>query len=182
MRPLAWTVGCAHSGKREGEGRGGALRVAGTGRCTRSLEPGGLPLLFAVPRESEAGPGRWFHLPQSGSCSRIRLRPALLSRVPGGRRRTLRTPRAMDCAAPREPGATEPPARARPRLVFRTQLAHGSPTGRIEGFTNVRELYAKIAEAFGIAPTEVRMDPGSHQGGDPGGGIPTSAEDPGSRH
>ena len=46
--------------------------------------------------------------------------------------------------------------RARPRLVFRTQLAHGSPTGKIEGFTNVRELYAKIAEAFGIAPTEVR--------------------------
>ncbi|ERE72324.1 PDZ domain-containing protein GIPC3-like protein [Cricetulus griseus] len=34
-------------------------------------------------------------------------------------------------------------------------LAHGSPTGRIEGFTNVRELYAKIAEAFGIAPTEI---------------------------
>ncbi|XP_052021574.1 PDZ domain-containing protein GIPC3 isoform X2 [Apodemus sylvaticus] len=61
----------------------------------------------------------------------------------------------MDSAAPREPGATEPLTRARPRLVFRTQLAHGSPTGRIEGFTNVRELYAKIAEAFGIAPTEI---------------------------
>lgn len=56
------------------------------------------------------------------------------------------------------PSPSEPPAapRARPRLVFRTQLAHGSPTGKIEGFTNVRELYAKIAEAFGIAPTEVR--------------------------
>lgn len=74
------------------------------------------------------------------------------------------TLRAMDSAAPREPGATEPPARARPRLVFRTQLAHGSPTGRIEGFTNVRELYAKIAEAFGIAPTEVRADHGHHPG------------------
>ncbi|GAB1295397.1 PDZ domain-containing protein GIPC3 [Apodemus speciosus] len=61
----------------------------------------------------------------------------------------------MDSAASREPGATEPLTRARPRLVFRTQLAHGSPTGRIEGFTNVRELYAKIAEAFGIAPTEI---------------------------
>lgn len=55
------------------------------------------------------------------------------------------------------PSPAEPPAapRARPRLVFRTQLAHGSPTGKIEGFTNVRELYAKIAEAFGIAPTEI---------------------------
>lgn len=67
------------------------------------------------------------------------------------------------------PSPAEPPAapRARPRLVFRTQLAHGSPTGKIEGFTNVRELYAKIAEAFGIAPTEVRttgwrwVEPGS---------------------
>ena len=55
----------------------------------------------------------------------------------------------------RAPRGRQPP-RARPRLVFRTQLAHGSPTGKIEGFTNVRELYAKIAEAFGIAPTEVR--------------------------
>lgn len=51
------------------------------------------------------------------------------------------------------PGPAAP--RVRPRLVFRTQLAHGSPTGKIEGFTNVRELYAKIAQAFGIAPTEV---------------------------
>lgn len=79
-------------------------------------------------------------------------------------------PPAMESAAAREaPGAETPRApvpppspaetpaapRVRPRLVFRTQLAHGSPTGKIEGFTNVRELYAKIAEAFGIAPTEV---------------------------
>lgn len=71
----------------------------------------------------------------------------------------------MESAAARESRGAEPPPspaephaapRARPRLVFRTQLAHGSPTGKIEGFTNVRELYAKIAEAFGIAPTEVR--------------------------
>ncbi|XP_062490444.1 PDZ domain-containing protein GIPC3 [Pezoporus occidentalis] len=63
------------------------------------------------------------------------------------------------------PGTPEPPAaegplaprapRARPRLVFHTQLAHGSPTERIEGFTNVKELYAKIAEVFGISPTEI---------------------------
>ncbi|XP_045848311.1 PDZ domain-containing protein GIPC3 isoform X5 [Meles meles] len=67
--------------------------------------------------------------------------------------RGAETPRP---AAP-PPSPAEPPAapRARPRLVFRTQLAHGSPTGKIEGFTNVRELYAKIAEAFGIAPTEI---------------------------
>uniref|UniRef100_A0A8C5MF42 GIPC1-3 GH1 domain-containing protein n=1 Tax=Leptobrachium leishanense TaxID=445787 RepID=A0A8C5MF42_9ANUR len=35
-----------------------------------------------------------------------------------------------------------------PKLVFHTQLANGSPTGRIEGFTNIKELYAKIGEAF----------------------------------
>ncbi|KAJ8388572.1 hypothetical protein AAFF_G00132860 [Aldrovandia affinis] len=36
-------------------------------------------------------------------------------------------------------------------------LAHGSPTGRIEGFSNVRELYTKIGEAFSIAPAEVML-------------------------
>lgn len=53
---------------------------------------------------------------------------------------------------------TPPPhtPRVRPRLVFHTQLAHGSPTGKIEGFTNVKELYVKIAEVFNISPTEVR--------------------------
>uniref|UniRef100_A0A8C5JF77 GIPC PDZ domain containing family member 3 n=2 Tax=Passeriformes TaxID=9126 RepID=A0A8C5JF77_JUNHY len=58
------------------------------------------------------------------------------------------TPEPAGPAAPRAP-------RARPRLVFHTQLAHGSPTGRIEGFTNVKELYAKIAEVFDISPTEI---------------------------
>ncbi|NXO27495.1 GIPC3 protein, partial [Cisticola juncidis] len=60
----------------------------------------------------------------------------------------LGTPEPPGPAAPRAP-------RARPRLVFHTQLAHGSPTGRIEGFTNVKELYAKIAEVFDISPTEI---------------------------
>lgn len=54
------------------------------------------------------------------------------------------------------PGLPPPPVSLRPKLVFHTQLAHGSPTGRIEGFTNVKELYAKIADAFQIAPEEVR--------------------------
>ncbi|XP_007896904.2 PDZ domain-containing protein GIPC3 isoform X1 [Callorhinchus milii] len=58
-----------------------------------------------------------------------------------------------------ESGAHHPPAlptpRIRPRLIFHTQLAHGSPTGRIEGFTNVKELYTKIAEVFEISPVEI---------------------------
>lgn len=54
-------------------------------------------------------------------------------------------------------GLPPPPSSMRPRLIFHTQLAHGSPTGRIEGFSNVRELYAKIGEAFGIPPSEVSL-------------------------
>lgn len=53
-------------------------------------------------------------------------------------------------------GLPPPPANLRPKLVFHTQLAHGSPTGRIEGFTNVKELYCKIAEAFNLNPLEVK--------------------------
>lgn len=52
-------------------------------------------------------------------------------------------------------GLPPPPPALRPRLVFHTQLAHGSPTGRIEGFTNVKELYSKIAEAFRLPVAEV---------------------------
>ncbi|TRY99945.1 hypothetical protein DNTS_005203 [Danionella cerebrum] len=55
-------------------------------------------------------------------------------------------------------GLPPPPSSLRPRLIFHTQLAHGSPTGRIEGFSNVRELYAKIGEAFGIPPTETSVE------------------------
>lgn len=40
-------------------------------------------------------------------------------------------------------------------LVFRCQLAHGSPTGFISGFKNVRELYQKIAECYDIPTSEV---------------------------
>ncbi|XP_041061500.1 PDZ domain-containing protein GIPC3-like [Carcharodon carcharias] len=53
------------------------------------------------------------------------------------------------------PPPPSPAPRIRPRLIFHTQLAHGSPTGRIEGFTNVKELYTKIAEVFEISPTEI---------------------------
>ncbi|XP_069008990.1 PDZ domain-containing protein GIPC3 isoform X1 [Embiotoca jacksoni] len=56
---------------------------------------------------------------------------------------------------PPSPPPTGPPEYLRPRLIFHTQLAHGSPTGRIHGFTNVKELYAKIAEVFNISPSEI---------------------------
>ena len=37
-----------------------------------------------------------------------------------------------------------------PKLIFHCQLAHGSPTGLISGFSNVKELYQKIADCFEI--------------------------------
>lgn len=42
-----------------------------------------------------------------------------------------------------------------PKLIFHCQLAHGSPTGLISGFSNVRELYQKIADCFEIPATSV---------------------------
>ncbi|KAK6484283.1 PDZ domain-containing protein GIPC1-like [Huso huso] len=52
-------------------------------------------------------------------------------------------------------GLPPPPVNLRPKLVFHTQLAHGSPTGRIEGFTNVKELYGKIADVFNLSASEI---------------------------
>jgi hypothetical protein len=43
----------------------------------------------------------------------------------------------------------------RPRLVFHCQLAQGSPTGIISGFTNVKELYQKIAECYDMPAHDV---------------------------
>lgn len=40
-------------------------------------------------------------------------------------------------------------------LVFHCQLAHGSPTGLISDFGNVRELYQKIAERYDLPAEEV---------------------------
>ncbi|MEE6512823.1 hypothetical protein FKM82_020080, partial [Ascaphus truei] len=57
--------------------------------------------------------------------------------------------------SPLQPGLPPPAPGLRPRLVFHAQLAHGSPTGRIEGFSNVKELYGKIGESFSIPAAEV---------------------------
>ncbi|XP_016776748.3 PDZ domain-containing protein GIPC2 isoform X2 [Pan troglodytes] len=53
--------------------------------------------------------------------------------------------------------ASQAPAR---RLVFHAQLAHGSATGRVEGFSSIQELYAQIAGAFEISPSERIKDGG----------------------
>ena len=47
---------------------------------------------------------------------------------------------------------TAPPP---PSLVFHCQLANGSPTGLITGFSSVKELYQKIAECYDFLVDEV---------------------------
>ena len=51
----------------------------------------------------------------------------------------------------------DPPPPPRPKLVFHCQQAHGSPTGIISGFTNVKELYQKIAECYDMAVDDVSI-------------------------
>lgn len=41
------------------------------------------------------------------------------------------------------------------QLVFHCQQAHGSPLGLISGFSNVKELYQKIAECYEFPPEDV---------------------------
>ncbi|KAF6108904.1 GIPC PDZ domain containing family member 2 [Phyllostomus discolor] len=52
-------------------------------------------------------------------------------------------------------GSPPVPPDPRPRLVFHTQLAHGSATGRVENFSSIQELYTKIAGVFEISPSEI---------------------------
>jgi len=47
------------------------------------------------------------------------------------------------------------PSPQRPKLAFHCQQAQGSPTGIITGFTNVRELYQKIAECYDFPPSDI---------------------------
>jgi len=52
-------------------------------------------------------------------------------------------------------GQADPPV-SKPKLVFHCQQAHGSPTGVISEFTNVKELYQKIAECYDLTPNQVK--------------------------
>ena len=47
------------------------------------------------------------------------------------------------------------PVPEKPKLTFHCQQAHGSPTGIISGFSNVKELYEKIAECYDISSKDV---------------------------
>ncbi len=72
---------------------------------------------------------------------------------------------ARPTASQRTPDSISPPAaeaeneeaeQLAKRLIFHAQLAHGSPTGKIENFSNVKDLYQRIGDAFSIPPSEVQ--------------------------
>ncbi|XP_040571084.1 PDZ domain-containing protein GIPC3 [Lepeophtheirus salmonis] len=54
-----------------------------------------------------------------------------------------------------EPSTQRSPPAHKPKLTFHCQQAQGSPTGIISGFTNVKELYQKIAEVYEITAEEI---------------------------
>jgi hypothetical protein len=62
---------------------------------------------------------------------------------------------ALPPTTPTKASHSDESSGSKPKLVFHCQLAHGSPTGLISGFTNVKELYNKIAECYEIQPTDV---------------------------
>ena len=80
----------------------------------------------------------------------------------GGKKNTATPPLPAPPTTPTNNGAAPRSAPGRgavsgPRqeLVFHCQLAHGSPTREIKDFSNVKELYARIAASFGLSVDQV---------------------------
>lgn len=113
------------------------------------------------PAQSRA-PKRKVRCPRPGSWRRSAGGPRLgTCKMPLGLRGKKKATKSKETARLVEgersggsQGVPGPPAPAR-RLVFHAQLAHGSATGRVEDFSSISELYAKIASVFEIAPSEV---------------------------
>jgi len=80
--------------------------------------------------------------------------------IPRGQRNSSYTSppqQPLPVSAPQSQTTAPPASKQAPKLVFHCQLAHGSPTGVISGFGNVRELYQKIAGCYDIDDSEVRL-------------------------
>ena len=73
----------------------------------------------------------------------------------GGKSLPNNSDNAPDTATNENDDVDENPAPQKPKLAFHCQQAHGSPTGIITGFTNVKELYHKIAECYDFPPSDV---------------------------
>lgn len=67
---------------------------------------------------------------------------------------TGRTPNGSGAAtSPVQDG--QPKNLPKPKLVFHCQQAQGSPTGIISGFSNIKELYLKIAECYDFPASDI---------------------------
>lgn len=76
----------------------------------------------------------------------------------------LSPPPAVPVTAPVPPPPSDNNNTMAKQLIFHCQLAHGSQTGFITGFSSVRELYQKIADYYEFPVEEVRSVPFSlHQ-------------------
>lgn len=73
----------------------------------------------------------------------------------GGKSLPNNSDNAPDTATNENDDVDENPAPQKPKLAFHCQQAHGSPTGIITGFTNVKELYHKIAECYDFPPSDI---------------------------
>jgi len=92
--------------------------------------------------------------PQNSSPNPIPAQPYAPSPASKERMKKQRSaPPKPTAVPPPDPNAAPQPP---PRFVFYCQLAHGSATAKVEGFTNVKQLYEKIATAFHIKDEEVR--------------------------
>ncbi|KAM9244387.1 PDZ domain-containing protein GIPC2 [Dugong dugon] len=81
--------------------------------------------------------------------------PLGLLRKKKAKAKAKETAQLVEDKQPGAGGGSLPDQVPRRRLVFHTQLAHGSATGRVEDFSSIRELYDKIAGAFEISPSEI---------------------------
>lgn len=138
----------------------------GRGPAPRGQAEALLPLVQPrlLPARSPGGPGskvRGVQPRRRRSAAQVRPRPRS-GKMPLGLRmkkkaKSKETARLVE-GEPGDAGGDSPSASQVPprRLVFHTQLAHGSATGRVENFSSIQELYTKIAEVFEISPSEVR--------------------------
>lgn len=68
------------------------------------------------------------------------------------------SPTSNGAGSPSSPHTTEGQSGKnvpKPKLVFHCQQAQGSPTGIISGFSNIKELYLKIAECYDFPASDI---------------------------
>lgn len=103
-----------------------------------------------------ANNGQQPHNNSSTTADNNNLKSTISSPIPAMPANKSASERSKQVAAAAAGAGLPAPASApKNQLVFHCQLAHGSPTGLISGFSSVKELYQKIAECYEFAMDEV---------------------------